>query len=295
MTAILSLDGGGVRGVLTARLLQRLEGRVPGFIQKPEKLAGASIGGINALFLASGRSLDELMDLYQSRAKDIFKGRGLMDDILPDEIWRADYAHEDIYEVLEDVFGDLTMDQLDREVLVPVFDMRTWNTKFYERDDKGVLVRDVARMTSAAPTYWPSHLWSLDGGLFANNPSDSAVACSIRQMRRAGVPDSELAGKISCLSIGTGEVPHEPPSEDPTWDAGVKDALPLLLDIVFDGAVKASHFRTKQALNSRYLRINPLLPSVMSLKDVEKIPELIKIADLEDLGEAEAWLKIHWS
>jgi hypothetical protein len=48
-------------------------------------------------------------------------------------------------------------------------------------------------------------------------------------------------------------------------------------------------------LGERYLRLNPQLPGVMSLKDVERIPELIQIADLAPLDEAETWLKIHWS
>jgi predicted acylesterase/phospholipase RssA len=291
---ILSLDGGGIRGVLTSRLLQRLDEHFPKFLDEVDLLAGASIGGINALFLANGGSFEDLMKVYEERAGDIFKSRGLLDALTPDELWRADFAREDMDSVLEDVFGDVTMDQLQKDVLIPVFDTRSWNTKFYERDDEGVLVRDVAAMTSAAPTYWPTKLWSMDGGLFANNPSDSAVATAIRHLRAGGCKDGELAGRISCLSIGTGEVPHPPPSEDPSWDAGIKDMLPLLLDVVFDGAVKASHFRTKMTLNGRYQRINPRLPSVMSLKDVSKVPDLVKIADLEDLSEAIVWMEIHW-
>ena len=283
---ILSLDGGGVRGVLTARILQRLEGASP-FLDRVDLFTGASIGGINALFLAAGNSLADLMDLYQSRGKDIFKSRGFLDEILPDELWRADFAREDVDGVLKDVFGDLTMGQLQRDVLIPVCDLRAWNTKFYDREDSDVLVRDVAAMTGAAPTYWPTKLWSMDGGLFANNPSDSAIAEAIK--------DGTDLTDVSCLSIGTGAVPHEAPSQDPEWDAGIKDMLPLLLDIVFDMAVKASHGRSLRMLGERlYRRVNPRLPSVMSLKDVEKIPELIQIANLEDLSDIENWVVEVW-
>lgn len=290
---LLSLDGGGCRGVLQARLLQRLEQRVPGLLAKPKLLAGTSIGGINALWIASGFKIDDLVQLYAERAKDIFASRGLVDRLTPDELIRADFGHEGIYGVLTDVFGDLRMEDLQRDVLIPTFDMRDWDAKFYERDDVGVLVRDVARMTSAAPTYWPSHLWSLDGGLFANNPSDSAVATALRQLRQAGGKEG-LEGRISCLSIGTGEVPHQPPSPDPAWDAGLLHVAPLLLNVVMDGAVKASHFRTQQALNGRYHRLQPRLPSAIDLKDVGKIDELLAIADMTNLDETVAWIERVW-
>jgi hypothetical protein len=289
---ILSLDGGGIRGVLTVRLLQRLDEQSPGFLDKVELFAGTSIGGINALFLAQGGSLVDLMDLYENKAARIFKDRGWWDRFWLDEIYRADFSHEDMYEVLTEVFGDRTMKALKTDVLIPVFDMRSWNTKFYERDDGDVRVRDVARMTSAAPTFWPSHLWSLDGGLFANNPSDCAITTAIRRYREE--KNTSRIGKTSCLSISTGEVPHQPPSPKPNWDAGVKDMLPLLLNVIMDGGVKASHYRSKQALWERYHRINPRLPSVISLSDVSEVPKLIQIADLYDLSKAVKWLDDNW-
>ena len=57
---ILSLDGGGMRGVLTARILWRLERACPGFLDKVDVIAGASTGGIQALKLASGGKVTEL-------------------------------------------------------------------------------------------------------------------------------------------------------------------------------------------------------------------------------------------
>ena len=291
---ILSADGGGIRGYLQMLLIARIEKLVPGFLAKPKVLTGASIGGINMLGLAAGLSLAQMLDIYESRAVDIFKDRGALDRFIPDEMWRADFDRADLDGVLQDVFGDITMDELHRDVLIPVFDLRTWNTKFYDRSDNGVLVRDVAGMTSAAPTFWASKLWSLDGGLFANNPADSAIATTIRKLRSEGREDYTLGGSISCLSIGTGEVPHAAPSEDPEWDAGLKDMMPLLLDIVFDGGVKASTFRAEQALNGRFFRLQPKLPSAISLKDVGKMDELKQIANLTSLDGALTWLRDIW-
>ena len=291
---ILSADGGGIRGYLQMLLIARIAKLVPGFLAKPKVLTGASIGGINMLGLAAGLSLAQMLDIYESRAVDIFKDRGALDRFIPDEMWRADFDRADLDGVLEDVFGDITMDELQRDVLIPVFDLRSWNTKFYDRSDNGVLVRDVAGMTSAAPTFWATKLWSLDGGLFANNPADCAIAATIKRLRGEGSADYTLGGRISCLSIGTGEVPHLAPSEEPEWDAGLKDMMPLLLDIVFDGGVKASTFRAEQALNGRFFRLQPKLPSAINLADVGKLDELKQIANLTPLDGTLAWCKDVW-
>jgi predicted acylesterase/phospholipase RssA len=294
---ILSLDGGGIRGVLTAQLLKRLQHTDPDLVGKCNLIAGTSIGGINALMLAAGKPLDELVSFYTERAKDIFKKRDWLDTMSAgmDELFRSDFAHEDIYGVLTDAFGDLRMGDLDKEVLVPAFDMRTWRPKFYDNSDTDVLVRDVARMTSSAPTYWPTHLWSVDGGLFANNPSDSALVAGLRMLRTPGVPVGKCLTQIKLLSIGTGQVPHQAPSENPAWDAGIKDAIPFLLDVIMDGSVTASSFRTAQLLEERHYRLQTLLPSAIDLKDVNKVFDLITIANLEDLDEVNAWLAIHWT
>lgn len=292
MRTILSLMGGGIRGFLQARLLQRLERHVPGFLDRATLLAGTSVGGINALCLAAGRSIEDVLDLYTKHAGRIFASRGLLDSLTPDELVRADFAHDGIYGVLTEVFGDLRMGDLQRDVLIPTFDLREWAPKFYDRvHDADVLVRDVARMTSAAPSYWPTHRWSMDGGLFANDPSDSAIAASIRALRRAGQP---VDGQVSCFSVGTGDVPHKPPSAAPDWDPGLIETAKVLLDVLMDGAIQASHFRSQQALNGRYFRLQPKLASVISLSDATKVDELLQVADLTSLDEAVDWLERVW-
>jgi patatin-like phospholipase/acyl hydrolase len=60
---ILAFDGGGIRGVYTAVLLQRRSQQVPGFLDDAPLLAGTSTGGILALGLASGMTADQLVKL----------------------------------------------------------------------------------------------------------------------------------------------------------------------------------------------------------------------------------------
>lgn len=354
---ILCLDGGGIRGVLTAQILLRLKKAFPDLLKNVHMIAGASTGGILALKMAKdGEETDfeELVNLYKVRGPEIFKSRDVFDDVPKgvrvgflvfvlaagalflamklnlaallalggglglvvlwtvvsklDELFRANYAAEDLEHVLKEELGpETTMRQLKKSVLIPTFDMRNWNTKFFDNlpghdRDLDQKLWEVARCTSAAPTYWPSRQWSLDGGLFANNPSDSAVATVIRFLRlkalEGGASEEEAnkaaLGKITVLSIGTGENPHKPPSEDPVWDAGILEVIPLLLNVVMDGAVKASTFRTQQGLNGRFVRINPQLPNVMDLADLGAVPNLIEIANLADLEPAVKLIRERW-
>ena len=65
---ILSLDGGGIRGVLTVVLMQRLaeEAGLGDWIDSADLLAGTSTGGLIALGLARGIPLEELREVFES-------------------------------------------------------------------------------------------------------------------------------------------------------------------------------------------------------------------------------------
>jgi patatin-like phospholipase/acyl hydrolase len=360
---ILSLDGGGIRGVVTARLLERIERACPGFLDHVDVIAGASTGGIQALKLASGGKVSELVGLYSQRGNDIFRPRDML-DVVPnsvravllvlalgasgvllalsykfaalitlctflgivvllhvvaklDELFRSNYSHVHFEQVLKDELGtDKTLRDCDKIVLIPTFDMRTWNTKFFDNfpgdaRDLDQRLWEIARCTSAAPTYWPSHQWCLDGGLFANNPSDSAIAGCLRYMRERELKENAEAykelhpddasseatircmGKITVLSLGTGAVPHAAPKK-PRHDAGILAVIPMLLNAVMDGGVKASAFRSSQGLGRRHVRIQPKLSAVVDLAAVEAIPELIQVADLTDIDSAVKLVQEHW-
>ena len=69
---ILSLDGGGIRGVLTARLLERLAAAHPEFLPSVDLFAGTSTGALLAVALAKGRTPAELVQLYRKNGPRIF-------------------------------------------------------------------------------------------------------------------------------------------------------------------------------------------------------------------------------
>lgn len=73
MYKILSLDGGGLRGLITARLLQRLnaEQAIGGWLDRADLIVGTSTGGILALGLAEGKTAQQIADLYKTKGPDI--------------------------------------------------------------------------------------------------------------------------------------------------------------------------------------------------------------------------------
>src|SRR5437899_10389291 len=76
---ILSVDGGGIRGLYAAVLLERLAREVPTLVDGVDLVAGTSTGGIIALGLAHGLATADLVALYRDRAKEIFDDSWLDD------------------------------------------------------------------------------------------------------------------------------------------------------------------------------------------------------------------------
>lgn len=104
---ILSLDGGGIRGLLTAILLERLEEAVPGWLDKADLLAGTSTGGIIALGLAHGLTPRELRGLYEKRGKKIFNDSWIDDLTDVGKVIGADYDNKNLTKELKGIFGPL--------------------------------------------------------------------------------------------------------------------------------------------------------------------------------------------
>ncbi len=300
---ILSLDGGGIKGTMTARLLERLETYHPKWIESVDLFAGTSTGGILALALASGLKPAECVELYRANGKAIFAGRGFFDKITGG-IVRADYTQDGLRGVLTKYFGDKRLKDLEKDVLVPAFDMRRWCPKFFDRGHDGeAKIVDVALATSAAPTYFPAFGWVedevmtiyADGGLFANNPSDSALA-----FVSSGGGDLT---KTCMLSIGTGADAPPPPkgmlNGDDKLDFGYRNWIlkspHYLLSALFEGSVTSSHFRSREQLNDRYHRIQPALAERIEMDDPTKIDDLLVTADRFDIDDTITWLKTNWN
>lgn len=300
---ILSLDGGGIRGLLSCKLLERLNRMYPGYLEKVNLVAGTSTGGILALGLAAGFTPMEMADLYQKDGVKIFT-RNIWDKVGDiDRFYYADYGNAALEEALKAKFGDMRLGDLKKKVLISSFRLdsgsitkmgvRSWKPKFFQNfeddpSDCDQRVVDVALRTSAAPTYFPLYQGFADGGLVANNPSMCAVAQALD--KNSG---KQKLNKITLLSIGTGVMPKWVSGFNENW--GYLQWAPHLITIMMDGVAGVADYQCKQILGQRYLRLNVLFQRDIGLDNVTEIPYLAELADLEDINDAQKWFSKYYS
>jgi hypothetical protein len=305
---ILSLDGGGLRGLITARMLDRLtsDASLQGWLDEADLIAGTSTGGILALGLASGKAPKDICDMY------IDEGPKIFDDSLWDNITDlgktigADYSTDNLKAALKGLFGTKTLSSLKTRVTIPTFDLdnedknpkkRTWKPKIFHNfpgadSDGGESIVDVALYTTAAPTFFPSVDGYIDGGVFANNPSMIALAQAIstsnKKNERAGVDD------IVMLSIGTGASLSYITGQ--TLDWGLAQWAKPLISVLTEGVAGISDYQSRQLLGDRYHRLQVTFdPSEnIALDDVDKIPRMNQIGQDADLDDVIEWIRDVW-
>jgi patatin-like phospholipase/acyl hydrolase len=304
---IISLDGGGIRGVLTAVLLNRLLHEYPRLLQaQPGSIrmfAGTSTGGILALGLAAGHTPAEMRDLYVVNGKSIFDDSWARDIVDLDGLTGAKYDNENLKRILQDNFAGKRLKDLNARVLIPSFSLdnqdtdpakRTWNPKFFHNfigadSDGESLIVDVAMSTSAAPTYFPSYNEFIDGGVIANNPSMAAIAQAMDVRNQPG--EHATLDEITLLSVGTGLSLQYIEKKNLDW--GDAQWMRPILNVLMDGSVGVADFQSRLLLGGRYFRLEPIFPAGRSfpLDGVGKIVDLIDYARAVDLTSTVAWLE----
>ncbi|MCA6968411.1 cGAMP-activated phospholipase CapV [Pectobacterium carotovorum] len=219
---ILSLNGGGARGLFTINVLAEIERIIASKTNEKEVKAGdyfdlitgTSIGGILALGLAAGKSARELEKVFFEAAPAIFPQRPSWFNLLK-TIFSPIYNSAPLQEAVEKMIGnETTFDELTRRVLIPAVNLSTGKPQFFKtphnpdfsRDGRLKLI-DAAMATSAAPTYFAPHYcddlkaYFADGGLIANNPSYIGLLEVFRDMK-SDFP-SATHQNVHILNIGT--------------------------------------------------------------------------------------------
>ncbi len=210
---ILSIDGGGIKGVFPAAFLADIEDTLEHPIYRYfDLIAGTSTGGIMALALALGIKASEILDFYRKHGPKIFAGNRFVLTI-KQALWRK-YGHQHLRRALEQTFGDKLIGDAKTRLVVPSMNIDTgevhiFKTKHHtkiERDYK-VQAIEAALATASAPTYFPLFKTAfqfplVDGGLWANNPVGIAVVEAIGVL---GWPKEDLR----VLSVGCTESPFD--------------------------------------------------------------------------------------
>lgn len=304
---ILCLDGGGLRGLITARLLARLNThpQVAGWLSTVDLFAGTSTGGILALGLACGKTPEEICTVYKERGGVIF------DDSIWDNLRDlgktvgADYSSKGLKAELKTVFGDLKLRDITRKVAIPTFDLdneevaakRTWKPKIFHNfqgadSDGEQLVAHIAQYTSSAPTYFPSADGYIDGGVYANNPSIVALAQAIS--RRNQPAERAALDEVVMLSLGTGVSLTYIKGQ--TLDWGYAQWAQPLINVLMDGVAGISDYQARQLLDDRYHRLQIVFQpnETIALDAVDKLDRMDEIATGHPLQETVDWLRTTW-
>lgn len=263
---LLSLDGGGIKALYSARVLSELES----VLGRPWPahvgwISGTSSGGILALGLAAGHTAKGLGDFLEREGPHIFPNH-------PDG-WRAQvqrtsqlfrqlrlkgkYSPRRLERGLQQLFGDMTLADLKTDVSVASVNLTTGARCVFTRaSHPRVRAVDVALATSATPGYFNPHAIEgelyADGGLWVNSPALSGLVEA--QPKYRGV------GRLEVLSIGTVEQPEGyrsagPPTSLPQWIQRMLHASTYGQAALTHDAVSA--FLPQLAPETSYLRIPP--------------------------------------
>lgn len=219
---ILSLDGGGIRGVIAATVLEQLSTQLGAQISDLFDLfAGTSTGGIIALGLTTPKEYGydkpaheakDVLNLYLEKGNDIFPQMSGIKKTL-NQVKSAAYNPEKLENLFFKFFGDYAISSTSKPVIVTAFDQSSNQLKIISTYDAIINkqcdfpIWRSARSTSAAPTYFPPHITRsfcdvpkhvfVDGGVAMNNPVHEALLEA-----KKIYPNAK---KIHIVSIGTGK------------------------------------------------------------------------------------------
>lgn len=320
---ILSIDGGGIRGILPGVIVAYIEEQLQAKTKNPnarvsdyfDMIAGTSTGGIlTCMYLAPGDdgrpkfTAQQAVDLYLKNGKQIFSiplGRRLINIL---GLFEAKYPVANIEKIIKNYLGNIKLSEALKPCLVTAYEVFQRKTIFFNKVDttktetRDFYLRDVARATSAAPTYFrPAKIQSLfgnplylvDGGMFANNPAMCAYAEARTSkfaeiLKRNDKPDFPAATEMILVSIGTGSQGEPYPySKAKNW--GVIGWLKPLIDILMSGNSETVHYELRQMFSAvdkknlaNYFRLEPTVGTAKSAMDLAT-PE--NMMELEQAGK----------
>lgn len=291
MKRILSIDGGGIKGVFPASFLAAVEDSIGSPVADFfDLVVGTSTGGIIALSLGLGLSAKQILDFYAVHGPRIFQGNRFLRQIRRLGVCKYDPAS--LKQALTEVFGSRQLGESKLRLVIPSLSLETgevhvWKTSHHERfeRDYSEAAVDVALATSAAPTYFPTHRNAagtplIDGGVWANNP----IAVSL--VEAIGVLGWN-PGELRVLSLGCTNTPLVAKwgrsRSLGTWYWGSRIAEVFMAGQSSSATGMAQHLIGDRA---NLIRVDPLVGVRFGLDAVGEIQSLRGLGD----SEARKWL-----
>ncbi|KMQ71815.1 patatin-like phospholipase family protein [Chryseobacterium koreense] len=303
---ILSLDGGGIRGIISCIILRYIEEQLRKQDSTDAKLAdyfdliaGSSTGGLIASILlypdGIGRpkySIQKGLELYAEKGEHIFQTSFWEQLVNPFGLFNEKISQQALERNLNDFFGKTELKDLVKPCLITSYDIENRRAKLFnsyqaKTNTDNFLVKDICRATSAAPTYFtPVQIKSMygqvfsliDGGMYANNPALCAYA-EVRKMPFAEIfntkqkPNYPSVNDMVIISIGTG-AEAKPYSFKSLEKAGRLGWISPIIDILLSANTETVDYQLNQMFQSlgqrnqkNYYRINPSLKNASTNMD----------------------------
>lgn len=300
---ILSVDGGGIRGIIPAIVLAEIERRSGQHITHLfDLMAGSSTGGLLILALNvpdeqghPAYTAEEIAQIYEIDGPKIFSASVWHRVQSVGSIASTKYSSEGIEEVVDHWFGDLQLSDALGDVLITSYEIQERQPWFFRSMEARhshhceFSMRDVARATTAAPTYFePARVKHpelgegqffalIDGSMQASNPAMAAYVDA-----KSRNPHSE---DFFVLSLGTGDHTHPIEYEEArSW--GLAGWAQHMLEIMFDGMNNSVHYQMKHLIASRgdgtpmYYRLQPRLNGASEDMDDVSEKNILALKDL---------------
>ena len=277
---VLTIDGGGIKGVFPAAFLADLESELDHPLASYfDLVVGTSTGGIIALALGLGIPASDILRFYEEKGPDIFKGSKGLGPLR--QLVTAKYDPAPLRAALTEVFGDRRVGESTTRLVIPALNLMTgevnvFKTAHHARFERDYKLRavDVAIATAAAPTYFPTHRLTngvplVDGGMWANNPMGTAAVEAI------GLLEWEK-GDVELLGVGCTEAPANfQASRDRRY--GLANYWAKRIVKVFMSGQSSSSIGSAVLLlgHTHVVRVSPVVDERQyKLDGVEGIPEL---------------------
>lgn len=290
---ILSIDGGGIRGVIPAEIFSKIESEVNAPIYEYfDLICGTSTGAIIALALATGKPALEIIEMYTSNAESIFPkkkqtlflmtrvvfGRGFIYDSAPLKKILTEFYRKD-----NDI---LRMKDALVRLCIPTIDITGGRVKVYKTphkvikpaekiliDDMNKKLYEISLTSSAAPVFFRPYKmessYYVDGGLWGNNPS----LVGITEAVRIGYDLKH----IKLLSLGTGsavyQIDENKARKMNVWNwGGGKKLVQLSFEVQSEAVVNQMNCILDE---NQYLRLDQKINPPIALDDTSRLNDLL--------------------
>jgi patatin-like phospholipase/acyl hydrolase len=281
---ILSLDGGGMRGIIPATVLEYVENKIIEITKNKnariadyfDLVAGTSTGGIlSAFYLTPAKNVfsedpstkfkaSEALEFYSKYGYSIFNQSKKFGWFGLRQLFNAaKYSPKELEKILKEKFQFLQLKELLKPCIITTYNMQNKNAFFFSsrepmEKDREFYVKDVLRSTSAAPTYFPpafiknlaneKQMINIDGGVFANNPAMCAYSEGrATEFEKVAFPSAK---DMLILSIGTGGGQFDLPNVEKSNTWGILPWASSIPNIMMDGSIDTVDYQMKNIFDT---------------------------------------------